>query len=162
MASAFNLTAQLNLRGPSNVRQIVSDVKKQLGTISGDIKFNIDPSAINNTTKLSRSLQELNKNLNAVAGNAQAAGAAIRNFGNDVSSISNSSSKLSSNLNKVGSSSKTLSNDVGKTSKNISVARTEMEEFGRQSALAVRRFAAFSAVTGVFFSLNFILNFSPL
>ena len=64
MASAFNLTAQLNLRGPSNVRQIVSDVKKQLGTISGDIKFNIDPSAINNTTKLSRSLQELNKNLN--------------------------------------------------------------------------------------------------
>ncbi|NBX73787.1 MAG: phage tail tape measure protein, partial [Alphaproteobacteria bacterium] len=33
-----------------------------------------------------------------------------------------------------------------------------MEEFGRQSALAIRRFAAFSAVTGVFFSLNRAIN----
>ena len=158
MAQAFNLTAQLNLRGPSNVRQIVSDVKKQLGTITGDIKFNIDPSAINNTTKLSKSLQQLSSDLSSVSSNATAAASAIKNFGQSINSISNSSNKLSSNINKTISSSGNLGTTVTKTAKNISVARTEMEEFGRQSALAIRRFAAFSAVTGVFFSLNRAIN----
>ena len=36
----------------------------------------------------------------------------------------------------------------------IAAARTQMEEFGRQSALAVRRFAAFTAVTTVFYAFT--------
>jgi TP901 family phage tail tape measure protein len=158
MAQAFNLTAQLNLRGPSNVRQIVSDVKKQLGTITGDIKFNIDPASINNTSRLSKSLQELNANLANVSTNARAASSAIKSFGQSVTSISGSSNKLSSNLDKTTKSADNVGSSLTKTAKNVSVARTEMEEFGRQSALAVRRFAAFSAVTGVFFSLNRAIN----
>jgi ABC-type transporter Mla subunit MlaD len=158
MASAFNLTAQLNLRGPSNIRQVVSDIRKQLGTVTADVKLNVAPSAINNTTKLSKALQDLNNNLNKVAGNARAASDAIKSFGSSINSISSSSSKLSSNLSKVDSSSKNLGSNVAKTAKSIGVARTEMEEFGRQSALAVRRFAAFSAVTSVFFGLNRAIN----
>jgi ABC-type transporter Mla subunit MlaD len=158
MAQAFNLTAQLNLRGPSNIRQVVSDIKKQLGTINADVKFNIDQSSINNTSKLSKSLQDLNKNLSNVAGNARAASDAIKGFGQSINNISGSSSKLSANINKTIKSSNNLGQSVAKTAKNIGVAKTEMEEFGRQGALAIRRFAAFSAVTTVFFSLNRAIN----
>ena len=87
MAEAFNLTAQLNLRGPSNIRQIVSDVKKQIGTITGEVKFKIDASSINNTSKLNQALQSLNTNLANVGTNAQSASAAIRNFGQSVSGL---------------------------------------------------------------------------
>lgn len=158
MAQAFNLTAQLNLRGPSNIKQIVSDIKKELGTVTGDIKFKIDPSSINNVSKLNQSLQELNRNLSNVTSNGQLATNAIRNFGQSVGSISGSSSKLSNNLAKTAKATVDVGTSSAKAAKNISVTRTEMEEFGRQSALAVRRFAAFSAVTGVFFSLNRAIN----
>jgi len=158
MAQAFNLTAQLNLRGPSNIRQVISDIKKQLGTINADVKFNIDQSSINNTSKLSKSLQDLNKNLSNVAGNARAASDAIKGFGQSINNISGSSSKLSANINKTIKSSNNLGQSVAKTAKNIGVAKTEIEEFGRQGALAIRRFAAFSAVTTVFFSLNRAIN----
>lgn len=158
MAEAFNLTAQLNLRGPSNIRQIVSDVKKQIGTITGEVKFKIDSSSINNTSKLNQSLQALNTNLSNVASNAASASSAIRNFGQSVSGLGNSSAKLSSNIEKAAKSTDHLGTVSSKASKNVAVARTEMEEFGRQSALAVRRFAAFSAVTGVFFSLSRAVN----
>jgi len=158
MAEAFNLTAQLNLRGPSNIRQIVSDVKKQIGAITGEVKFKIDSSSINNTSKLNQSLQSLNANLANVSSNAQSASAAIRSFGQSVNGIASSSSKLSNNISKASKSADNLGNVSSKVSKNVAVARTEMEEFGRQSALAVRRFAAFSAVTGVFFSLNRAIN----
>ena len=41
-ASAFNLTAQINLRGPSNVRQITSRLRKQLGSVTADVKVNLN------------------------------------------------------------------------------------------------------------------------
>jgi hypothetical protein len=158
MAEAFNLTAQLNLRGPSNIRQIVSDVKKQIGTITGEVKLKIDTSSINNTSRLNQALQSLNTNLANVSNNAQNASAAIRNFGQSVSGLGSSSAKLSTNISKAVKSTDNLGKVSTKASKNISVTRTEMEEFGRQSALAIRRFAAFSAVTGVFFSLSRAVN----
>jgi len=154
MAEAFNLTAQLNLRGPSNIRQIVSDIKKQLGTVTGDVKLKVDATAISNTARLNQSLQQLNQNLNNVAGNAKAASAAIKSFGQSVASVNASSAKLSSNISKATKATTSLGTASKATAKNVTVARTEMEEFGRQSALAIRRFAAFSAVTGIFFSLN--------
>ena len=158
MAQAFNLTAQLNLRGPSNVKQIVSDIRKQIGTIEGEVKFKIDATSIGNTAKLNQSLQALNKNLSLVSTNASAASIAIKNFGQSVSSVGNTSSKLSSSVSKAAKSTDNLGVSSSKSAKNITIARTEMEEFGRQSALAVRRFAAFSAVTGIFFGLSRAIN----
>lgn len=158
MAQAFNLTAQLNLRGPNNIKQVVSDIKRQIGTINGNIKLTIDASAVNNTSKLSKSLQQLNTNLANVASSASAASAAIKNFSQSVSSVGNGASKLSSNINKTVQSVNNLGSTSTKVAKNVATARTEMEEFGRQSALAIRRFAAFSAVTGVFFSLSRSIN----
>ena len=64
MSTAFNLTAQLNLRGPSNVGTIVADIRRQLGTITGDVNIRVDPNAVRNTTALTASLNDLNRALN--------------------------------------------------------------------------------------------------
>jgi hypothetical protein len=42
MAKGFNLTAEINLRGPSNIRQVVGNIRKQLGTINTNVNVKID------------------------------------------------------------------------------------------------------------------------
>ena len=32
--ASFDITAQINLRGPTNVRKIAADIRRQLGTLS--------------------------------------------------------------------------------------------------------------------------------
>lgn len=76
MAKTFQLTAQLNLAAPNNLRSVVSNIRSQLGDV--DVRVNV-------------------------------------NMGNAI--------------------------------KNIKEARTEMEAFGFQSGLAIKRFAAFSVAT---------------
>ena len=40
MAAAFNLTAQINLRGPANIKPIVSKIQKDIN--NAKIKLNLD------------------------------------------------------------------------------------------------------------------------
>jgi hypothetical protein len=42
MAKGFNLTAEINLRGPSNIRQVVGNIRKQLGTINTNVNVKIE------------------------------------------------------------------------------------------------------------------------
>lgn len=158
MASAFNLTAQLNLRGPSNVNQIVSDIKKQLGTITGDVTLKINAQATKNITQLNSALQTLNSNLSQVGNNANAAANAITSFANSANSINKATSATSANLNKTISATNKLTQAQSAVSKSIMTSSSEMEEFGRQSALAVRRFAAFSTATTVIFGFTNALS----
>ena len=154
MASAFNLTAQLNLRGPSNVGKIVSDIRKQIGTIQGTVDLKINATAIRNVTQLNSTLQSLNKNLIDVGTNANQAASAVSAFVNSANAVNRSTSTTANNTAKVTSSIDKLATSSKTTAKAVSVARTEIEEFGRQSALAVRRFAAFSAATGAIFGIG--------
>jgi hypothetical protein len=39
MASTFNLTAQLNLRGPANIRAVVVNIRRQIGTIDANVNI---------------------------------------------------------------------------------------------------------------------------
>ena len=152
--AGFNLTAQLNLRGPSNVRQIVSDIKKQLGTITGDINLKVNATATKNITQLNSVLSTLNTNLSQVSTNATSASNAISAFASAANSINKATSSTSSNINKTVASTNKLVQSQATASKAISTSSSEMQEFGKQSALAVRRFAAFSGATGVILGLG--------
>jgi hypothetical protein len=46
MAKGFNLTAELNLRGPNNIRTVVADIKRQVGSISANITPTVNRSNI--------------------------------------------------------------------------------------------------------------------
>ena len=152
MASGFNLTAELNLRGPSNIPVIIADIKKQLGTVNADVKFRLDPNAAKNTAALNSALTGLNKTLGQTTTTASSAAAAIRGLGAAISSVK--AGGLAQNLGAVSTTTTKVSQSMSQVNRQISSASSEMVEFGKQSGLAIRRFAAFSTVTGVVYSLT--------
>lgn len=146
MASQFNLTAQLNLRGPTNVRPIVNQIRKELGEIKADVKFNIDPKA--------------SKTIDVTTGKLKAMNAVLVTSKNHVNDLNRTFQQLSSSLSgvkggfgNVASGMKGISSSAKSSAKDITVAANAMEEFGRQGQLAVKRFAAFSIVTKAVYSV---------
>jgi len=154
MASAFNLTAQINLRGPSNVRNIVSDIRRQLGTITGDVNLRINPATTRNVTALNTALTTLNNNLTATTNNATNAANAIRQFGAAVANIGNTTNGLNRSLNNAAAAANNAGTNIGNTATQTRAASGEMVEFGRTAGLAVRRFAAFSMSAGAIMGLT--------
>ena len=57
MAGAFNLTAQLNLRGPANVGAVVANIRKQLGSINATVNVQINPTTTRNIGQLNGALR---------------------------------------------------------------------------------------------------------
>jgi TP901 family phage tail tape measure protein len=149
---AFNLTAQLNLQGPTNVKQIASQIKKDLGNITSSVTFKIDPAATKNVAALSSSLQALNATFGSTVVSANAAAQAIKAFGSSINSVK--ANNLSQQLNASTSAITNVSKSASKSSKDIGAIANEMQEFGKQAALAVRRFTAFSTVTSVIYGLT--------
>ena len=154
MASAFNLTAQINLRGPSNVRNIVSDIRRQLGTITGDVNLRINPATTRNVTTLNTALTALNNNLRTTSTNATDAANAIRQFGASVTAIANNTAGLNRNLNNAAAAANNAADNIGNAGRQTREASGQMVEFGRTAGLAVRRFAAFSMSAGAIMGLT--------
>ncbi len=48
MSKGFNLTAELNLRGPSNIRTVVADIRRQVGSVSVNITPTVNRQSIRN------------------------------------------------------------------------------------------------------------------
>ena len=152
MADAFNLTAQLNLRGPSNIRTVVADIRRQIGTVNADLRFRIDPTTTRNLAQLNSTLRTFNTTLNSTQTSATNAARAISSLGRAVNGINvkNLPQQINSSANAVNK----LASSATNNTKALQTASTEMQEFGKQAYLAVRRFAAFSGVTGVIFSVT--------
>jgi len=156
MAQAFNLTAQLNLRGPNNIRQIAAKIRKDLGNINANVTFKLDPSAIKNTTALAGALNKLNASFITTSKSAGSATSAIKAFGAAVSSIN--IKNVPQQLNASASAITKLNSSAQSSGKAIATASTEMQEFGRQAGLAVRRFTAFSTVTSIIYGVTNSVN----
>jgi len=165
MAQAFNLTAQLNLRGPNNVGKIVSQIKKQLGTINANVNVTINPATIQTVTQLNSALTTLNTTLATTSANATTTAAAVNSLMQAMNAAANSN--INQSLNNASNAVQQLGANAnaaagggagGGGGGGVTQLRTEMEEFGRQSALAVRRFAAFSLVTSTVFALTNAFN----
>jgi len=156
MTAAFNLTAQLNLKGPSNIGSITSSIKKQLGTITANVDVKVNATSIQKISQLNAGLQQLNKTLSATTVSATSAASAIKGLGQAFGAVN-----LSSLPQQISATSTALGQVKGQSAqaaKALAASTTQMEEFGKQSALAVRRFAAFSIVTSSIYALNNSIN----
>jgi len=146
MAKTFNITGEILLRGPANVTDVSRKIKKSLSGITADVKIRLDKAT--NTR-----LKATTKNLNALAaalGTVQARAASAAAAMNTFTTAANAATGRTVALNaKVASSGKAVNN----TTKQFQTATTEIGEFGRVSALAVRRFLAFSIPAGIVVSL---------
>ena len=142
---AFNLTAELNLRGPSNIGNVVSNIRRQLGNINANVNVVISANSVRNTTQLNTALQRLNATLVTTRNNVTAATNAFNHFNQTLTQFNRTANAQQIN---------NVTRSVNNMGRSAQTASTQMEEFGRQSALAVRRFAAYSTVTSVIFGVT--------
>ena len=143
--AAFNLTAQINLRGPANLSKVVSNIKKQLSTVS--LNLNINPNATKGIQAATSNVQALNAALQTANASAATLNATLGSLGSALGGASGGINGLNNGLNNAAQ-------QITRTQRNTQQASSSMEEFGRQSALAVRRFAAFSVSAGAIYGLT--------
>ena len=144
--AAFNLTAQINLRGPSNLKPTVSKIKRELESVKTNLDININPTSIKTLTSIISKLKALSKSSLDANGNVLTLTSSLNQL---ASGFTNLASTTSASVGGINSATKAVSS----INKPLSQATSQIEEFGKQSGLAIRRFAAFSSVTGVIYTL---------
>ncbi len=145
--AGFNLTAKLNLTGPYNIKPVVQSIQSQLSNIKTNINIGVNQGASNNIRGLTTSVNALSTALQSANTNAANLNTNLRNL----------SSAFSSSNSNVGQTAQQLNNLVKQTtqsSKVLKTATTDMERFGRESALAVKRAGAFAIATAGIFGLG--------
>jgi TP901 family phage tail tape measure protein len=142
MAQPFNLTVALNLKGPSNVKKVASDIQKQLGTIKANVDLKINANTAKHISAINKQLVALSRSAKSATSSVVGLNTALRK----VSTAFNNANTVTKTFNKTSSQ---TSNNLKNSAGNVQQATTAIEEFGKQSALAVKRFAAFSIVTSV-------------
>jgi TP901 family phage tail tape measure protein len=142
MAQTFNIVAQLRLQGATNARQVARRLQSQLSSVSATVNINV---ARGTNRSLNTTLQRLN-NIHAALGRVQQAATTA---GTALSSLSGPINASAQNINNVTKSSRQMGKATAQTAQGIQQATSSVREFGKQSALAVRRFLAFSIPAGL-------------
>src|SRR6056300_1866193 len=118
-------------------------MRKQLSGIKVKVDLDLKGAAAKNVANINKQLQSLSRN------------AALAN--KNVTQLNQSIAQLGAGLSGLGSGSiqslTKIQKQTSSAGKSIDTATSQIQEFGKQSGLAIRRFAAFSAVTGVVYSL---------
>ena len=154
MARGFNLTAEINLRGPSNLRQVVSNLRRQLGSINTNVNVQINQQTSRQITVVNRSFQDFNRTLQQTRNIADATARSINQLGNAARTLSTNLQNIPQTINQVAQGANQAAQANNRAAAATRGATSEFAEFGRQSALAVRRFAAFATVTGVIYKAS--------
>lgn len=168
---AFNIIADIQLRGPSNLKNVAGNIQKQLSSVQANVNINVPRGANRSLTTLSKNLQTVEKRLEAAEQAAQrfrgtigGIAPAIQGFATSTREIAASLrtvDKLSSASQRATKSNKELASSTnavatsGKQIKGVFAGVTnEFEAFGRQSGLALKRFAAFTLAAGTFIKVR--------
>lgn len=143
MPKPIALQARLNLTGPHNMKPVISAIQSGLSSIKANISIKLDPRVANNLGVVNQKIDQLNKNLIQTTSSAVTLNSALKGLGTTFQQLGNAK-QTTSQLQKTNQA-------MHKTAQAAKSAKTEMEKFGEQAALAVRRFTAFTVATGVIF-----------
>jgi TP901 family phage tail tape measure protein len=154
MSRGFNLTAQLNLRGPTNIGTIVADIRRQLNGITANVNINLNANTARNIGQINQQLNTLNNTLRNTQNFANNASQAITNLGTAIRNLNTAANNLPANMNAINAATRNVNQNLNNVRNQTRATTSEFEEFGRQSALALRRFAAFAPVAGIFYRLT--------
>ena len=81
MAEKFNLTANVLLKGPSNLKQFIDKLNKRVGGVTASVNLKVKQSGIKNVTLASKALDKAAKSANTTAKETKAATTAIGALG---------------------------------------------------------------------------------
>jgi TP901 family phage tail tape measure protein len=148
---AFQINAEVVLRGPTNLSQIAQQIRQQLGGATTQINIQINQNALNSLNQLNQSLNQLNGTIGTLNSTLGTAATTIGRAG----SAAQQTAQQVNNLNTAAAAGLQV---TGQLSKVYSEAADSMFSFGEQTALAVRRFAAFSIGAGTMLSAIYAIK----
>ena len=138
MAGQFNLVAELVVMGPRGLDKVVKKVQDGVRGIKANVGVDITSGATRKLKTLNTRLTDVSKTLSGMSTNATSVSNAFVQMGN-ASTVS---------ARKQAKANNSVSGSIKSVSSNLGVAADNITEFGKQSALAIRRFAAFSLAAG--------------
>ena len=141
---AFNINAQVILSGPKNIKAVTKRIKTELAGVTVPVNIKIDKSIRKNLDSFNTGVQNLTTNLRTLSGAANRTDAAIRKLSTGLGGLQAVNVKTVASHKQVASS-------VNQTAAAFKGASNELEEFGKDAALAIRRFTAFTVATSVVF-----------
>ena len=141
---AFNINAQVILSGPKNIKAVTNKIQKQLGGITATVNLKVAKGTSRSVAALNRHVAALNKNLATLQGAATGANTALASLGTNLKAVNTGGSRFVQTQNKVN-------NSLKQTNSQLKEASYSMNEFGKESARAIKRFGAFTVATGTIF-----------
>ena len=141
---AFNINAHVILSGPKNIKAVTKKIQRQLGTVKATVRLDIPKNLNKSIGGFNKGLKKLTANINTLKSTAASANTQLSNLTKQFQSLNTVSTSIAQ-------SQSSIQNSLKNTGKNIGVVSNQIQEFGKDAALAVRRFAAFTAATGVVF-----------
>ena len=130
--ASFDITAQINLRGPTNVKKIAADIRKQLsGVTTGNVQIKIDPKTQQTVVGLNRSFQQFNKTLQQTSTLSKNVSANIKNLGAALNQTNNTAKTTNAAVNQLTTGTKQLAVQTKKAEENAKKAATGFFGFGR-------------------------------
>lgn len=124
MANGFVITAQIQLRGPANIRPVVSNIQKQLQGVNARVNVQLPRGFSSQVNGITSQINNLNNAINQISQNRSAV----------------------TGINQIGTA-------VNKTTNQIQQGKSAAFEFGEAIGQAGRKFAAFSIAAGTMVSL---------
>jgi len=152
MASAFNLTAQINIAGPSNIKPVVGKIQKQLSGIQTTVDIKIDKRVAAQIRSINKNISSLNQSIKSLNTSAQSASKGLNAMAS--SSVSNRIARTSQSVNSLSRSAKSATGSLQNANKQLAKSNNLMQAFGKHVSLAAKKFAAFSLVTGVIYRVS--------
>lgn len=145
----FDLVANLVLKAPANTKEVAAQIRNSIGGVTTDIDIKIKGDAGKKVKALNDYLDKLSVNLVKVASASTTARQAIDQLATSFDKVRGQ--QIGKNIN---DSTKALA----RTSKATRQATNEIQEFGRQSAFALKRFTAFTIATAGVFGFVFAVQ----
>ena len=152
MASAFNLTAQINIAGPANIKPVVGKIQKQLQGIKTTVNIKIDRKVAAQLRSINKNITSLNSSLKTLNKTSQGASRGLNSMASG--SVSSRIARTSQSINALSGAAKNSGNTLQNTNKQLQKSGNLMQAFGKHVALAAKKFAAFSLVTGIIYRVS--------
>lgn len=144
--SRFVLTCQLALAGPGNIRPIVQNLQRQLSGIQANIQFRVNPAAVRNLTNLNSAAGRLNQTLTTLTSTANSAVTSLNNLSGVINANARTFNQATTNSSKLGANLRGVASGANESA-------SAFENLGKQAAVAIKRYAAFSVAAGGIFTL---------
>lgn len=147
--ASFDITAQINLRGPTNVKKIAADIRRQLGSVKANVNLKLDPKTVNNVSNINKNFRDLNKTLVQSRGNINAVTKAFGDLNRQMQALGNTSKTANTNIKQVASSTKQAVQSTQQLTKAAKDSASGMQKLGEEFAVSARKFAVFNTVNTV-------------